>query len=253
MICFLMFFTNVFSKTKFLVCYGKFDVTKVIGYDLLVVESAHFNYAEISFLKRNNKKVLAYISLGEINENARDFKLLKSTVTDKNMDWNSYYLDIASEKVKTILESRIRNIYFMGYDGLFLDNIDNYSTYGVQFHLQSNLVAFVKKMRQDFPTKVLIQNSGLELVRHLDSSVDYILVESVFTDYNFAEKKYLMRTPESMNQRLQAIKQSVKDYHKKVLLLEYVEEGGAIKNLRKKLNKERIPYQIAEISLQKIH
>ncbi|AMA50001.1 endo alpha-1,4 polygalactosaminidase [Flavobacterium covae] len=249
---FLCFSLNSHSKTKFLVCYGKFDVTKVSGYDLLIVESAHFTYNEVSYLKKNNKKVIAYISLGEINEGARDYKLLKSAVSEKNTDWNSYYLDIGSSKIQKILKSRIQNIFYMGYDGLFLDNIDNYTEYGVQRNLQDNLIAFVKDIKREYPNKVLVQNAGLDLVKNLYREVDYVLVESVYTDYDFREKKYLIRNNESFSERLGSIKKAMDKYKIKPLLLEYAVDENQIKKIRKRIKTQNITYSISEISLQKI-
>ncbi|ANO47564.1 endo alpha-1,4 polygalactosaminidase [Flavobacterium columnare] len=249
---FLCFSFNSHSKTKFLVCYGKFDITKVSGYDLLIVESAHFTYNEVSYLRRNNKKVIAYISLGEINEGAKDYKLLKSAVSEKNTDWNSYYLDIGSSKIQKVLKSRIQNIFYMGYDGLFLDNIDNYTEHGVQYNLQNNLVAFIGDIRREYPNKVLVQNAGLDLVKVLHNQIDYVLVESVYTDYDFQEKRYLIRNSESFSERLGNLKKAINKYKIKPLLLEYAVDESQIKKIRKRIKSENITYSISEISLQKI-
>ncbi|WP_165764907.1 endo alpha-1,4 polygalactosaminidase [Flavobacterium davisii] len=235
-----------------MVCYGKFDVTKVSGYDLLIVESAHFTYNEVSYLKRNNKKVVAYISLGEINEDARDYKLLRSVVSEKNTDWNSYYLDIGSSKIQKVLKSRIQNIFYMGYDGLFLDNIDNFTEHGVQYNLQDDLVAFVRAIKKEYPNKVLVQNAGLDLVKLLHGQVDYVLIESIYTDYDFKEKRYLIRNNESFSERLGNLKKAMNKYKIKPLLLEYAVDETQIKQIRKRIKTENITYSISEISLQKI-
>ncbi|WP_164849133.1 endo alpha-1,4 polygalactosaminidase [Flavobacterium columnare] len=235
-----------------MVCYGKFDVTKVSGYDLLIVESAHFTYNEVSYLKRNNRKVVAYISLGEINEDARDYKLLRSVVSEKNTDWNSYYLDIGSSKIQKVLKSRIQNIFYMGYDGLFLDNIDNFTEHGVQYNLQDDLVAFVRAIKKEYPNKVLVQNAGLDLVKLLHGQVDYVLIESIYTDYDFKEKRYLIRNNESFSERLGNLKKAMNKYKIKPLLLEYAVDETQIKQIRKRIKTENITYSISEISLQKI-
>lgn len=248
----LMFSLNTYSKTKFIVCYGKFDISKVIGYDLVIVESANFNYAEIQSLKRYNKKVIAYISLGEINEDAKDYKLLKNTLGDKNLDWNSYYLDIASEKVKQVLRSRIRNIFYLGYDGLFLDNIDNYTKYGVQSNLKNNLIEFIDEIRNEYPAKVLVQNAGLELLDLLHKKIDYVLVESIFTDYDFSSQKYQIRVKDLREERLNLLKEQMVKFKIKPLILEYAIEKKTISQIKKSINKEKISFLICEISLQNL-
>jgi polysaccharide biosynthesis protein PelA len=247
-----MFCTSSYAKTKFLVCYSKFDITKVTGYDLVIVESAHFNAAEVKYLKKYNKKVIAYISLGEVNENAKDFKKLKNNVSDRNQDWNSYYIDIASEKVQKVVKSRIKNIFYLGYDGLFLDNIDNYTKFGFQFHLQQNLIEFVTAIRTEYPQKVFVQNAGLDLLGQLHTKIDYVLVESVFSDYNFTNKKYQLRDTSSKNLRLSLLKESVQKYQIKPLVLEYAIDYKMVNTLRKLVKKENWPYSISEITLQNL-
>lgn len=249
---FSMFFLNTYSKTKFLVCYGKFDVTKVVGYDLLILESANFNYTEIEYLKKYNKKVVAYISLGEVNEYAKDFKVLKNTLGEKNTVWNSYYLDIASEKVTTVLKKRIKNIYYMGFDGLFLDNIDNYTTFGVQKNLKNNLIQFIASLKTDNPDKILVQNAGLELVPELHNKTDYVLVESIFTNYSFEENKYQIRDIASRLERLDLLKKQIKDFNIKALIVEYALDKKMISTISKVIKKEKIPFVIANINLQNL-
>ena len=189
---------------------------------------------------------------GEINENAKDFRKLKNTTSQKNTDWNSFYLDIASEKVKNVLKSRIKNIFYLGYDGLFLDNIDNYTSFGPQYHLQQNLVQFIYSIRNDFPNKTLVQNAGLEILNLLHTKIDYVLVESVFTEYNFAQQKYQLREAKFQIERLNLLKDKISKFNIKPLLLEYAVDPKMVKTIRKNSRKEKLPIIISEISLQNL-
>lgn len=250
----LFSFGSLFAKTKpnFLVCYGKFDIVKVKGYDLLIVEAAHFKYSDIQFLKKYNKKVVAYISLGEINENAKDFKFLKETTSGKNNDWNSHYLDLTAEKTVVVLNNRIKNIFFIGYDGLFLDNIDNFTSFGPMFNQQSNLIKFVKAVREVYPDKLLVQNAGLEIVNKTEEFVDCVLIESIVTGYDFNEKKYQLRSDAEIKQRLDVINQQFYNSKIPVLLLEYANKTKLKREVSKILKTTKYSFSISEITLQKI-
>ena len=101
---------------------------------------------EITIIKKNNKNVLAYISLGEVNSNASHYNLLKDNTLGKNNNWNSHYLDLKSDKTTIVLMRLIKKNLDKGFDGLFLDNIDNYSSFGPQKNQRKELIELIKKI-----------------------------------------------------------------------------------------------------------
>src|SRR5436190_5238989 len=135
-------FGNNISKKSILVCYGRLEPETIKGYDYVILESQHYNIYEIKKIKAQNEKVFAYVSLGEINENSSYYNLFKDDLFQKNEIWNSYYLNLKSEKTTTILKEIIKNILDLGYDGMFLDNIDNFTSFGPQSLQKDQLVNF---------------------------------------------------------------------------------------------------------------
>ena len=52
-----------YQKSTVLFCYGKLNVELIKGYNFVILESKHYNASEINKIKKQNKKVLAYIKV----------------------------------------------------------------------------------------------------------------------------------------------------------------------------------------------
>jgi polysaccharide biosynthesis protein PelA len=238
------------SKQKVLVCYGKFDVDLVKGYDLIIMESAQFNIYEVAKIKKNNKKVVAYISLGETTEISDDFKSLKSSTLGKNKDWNSYYLDLSLEKTRKSLDRTIARFFFMGYDGLFLDNIDNFNSFGPQFSYQKHLIDYIKNIRLKYPKSYIVQNAGIELMPVTRSYVDCLLIESVATNFTFEDKKYKLRAETDYLKYLTDIRKMNDTQKIPIILVEYADTKVLANKVSERLKKTPYSYFIGDLSLQ---
>jgi polysaccharide biosynthesis protein PelA len=249
-----LFSMSLFSQNrqKVLVCYGKFDVNLVKGYDLIIMESAHFNIYEVKKLKQNNKKIVAYISLGEVNEVDQNYKQLKNSTLGKNNDWNSYYLDLSAAKTVEVLNRNVEKILFMGYDGLFLDNIDNFNSFGPQFTQQKYLVEYIQTLRSTHPTAYIVQNAGLELIQNTRQYVDAMLIESVASNFTFEDKKYKLREQIDYFRYINEIKTISNKNKISIILVEYADTKKLAKSIKDRLDITKFPYFISDINLQNL-
>ena len=84
---------NDMKPSTVLFCYGKLNPLAVKDYKYVILESKHFKASDVTVMKSQNQKIFAYISLGEINENAAHFKDLKNHTFGKNEIWSSHYID----------------------------------------------------------------------------------------------------------------------------------------------------------------
>ncbi|WP_141878935.1 endo alpha-1,4 polygalactosaminidase [Gramella sp. Hel_I_59] len=256
LVCFSIF---SFSKCKHetgkrvLVNYGDFDPELVKGYDYVILESAHFSSEDIKILKSNNQNVLAYVSFGEVNEAAPHYQEISEYTLSKNDIWNSYVLDLENEQTRqTIFEIVRNNLETKGFDGLFLDNIDNYTSFGPTPEKLTSLVSFLKLVKAEFPKSHLMQNAGLEALDETEEYVSSIAVESVATNYNFETSEYRMRESKDFNQRIDNLKSVAQDIGLPIIIIEYA-DSATLKNAVKKRLK---PYQanlfIGKIELQNL-
>lgn len=234
-----------------LVCYGRLDPQTIRGYHYVILEAAHYNKSEIAIIRKNNTHVLAYISLGEVNEHAEHYAMFKDNTLGKNNVWNSHYLDLSNTTTKGLLINLMTSEFEKGFDGFFLDNFDNFSQFGPQKEQKQHLIDLMENIRKQWPDKQFIQNAGLEMLPETAGLVDAIVVESVATDYNFQHKMYRLRQPQSAFEayasKLKAIKEQ---YNLPVIVIEYAASQALKKQVESRLQSFGLDYFIANIELQ---
>lgn len=240
------------GKANVLVCYGRLNPETVKGYNVVILEQEHYKPSEIKKMKTQNDKVLAYISLGEVNRHAKHYPLLKGSTLGKNQLWDSYYLDLTAEKTKQVLMKIIGETIAMGYDGFFLDNFDNFGPWGKQTAQKAELVALLKNIYDKYPHYTFLQNAGIDLIAQTAPYVDGVVVESVATDYSFTEKKYQLRADADFQQRASRLADISTQYKLPVTLIEYAGTEAMRAAVEKKISATGFDYFIGQIDLQKI-
>ncbi|WP_166426937.1 endo alpha-1,4 polygalactosaminidase [Flavobacterium psychrotolerans] len=246
------FFANSINRSGVLVCYGKLKPENIKGYSYVILESKYYLPSDIRVLKSNNDTVFAYLSLGEVNANASHYEELKNAILGKNEIWNSYYLDLKSEKTKQIIMQIIENTLELGYDGLFFDNIDNFSTHGPQKDQKLELIALLKTIKEKYPKKKFIQNSGLDLVSETSSYINAIVVESVASNYTFNNKSYKLRNNKDFETYMLRLKSISESFQIPVILIEYANSEILFNEIVKRIAPSNFEYFIGNIDLQNI-
>ncbi len=240
------------DKSTVLVCYGRLEPATIKGYGCVILESEHYNAAEVRQIKSQNEKVLAYISLGEVNANAKHYPLLRNNTTGKNKIWDSYYLDLKAKGTNEILLKIIGDAIDMGYDGFFLDNFDNFTIWGQQTDQKDALVALLQTINEKYPHFTFLQNAGLDLIPETAPYIDGVVVESVATNYTFNDKKYKLRDETDFEKYAQRLKDIRKTYNLPITLVEYADTGALENAVEKRIGNLGFDYFIGNIDLQTI-
>lgn len=243
-------FTNGVKKNTVLVCYGKLKAETIKGYSYVILESKHYTAKEIKTIKLQNEKVFAYISLGEVNANAPHYKSLKNYTLGKNEIWNSYYLDLKSEKTETVLMNIIERTLAKGYDGMFFDNIDNYTVFGPQKEQRKALVTLLRNIKEKYPKSLFIQNAALDLVPETASYIDGVAIESVASHYIFKQKKYALRDSKQFEDTMARLKMVNTTYKVPVILIEYADTKNLYNQIADQIKASKFDYFIGNIDLQ---
>lgn len=241
---------NIDHKPNVFFCYGKLNPLEIRGYDYVILESKHFNASDIKKVKKLNGKVLTYISLGEVNSQAKLFSQLKDITLGKNENWDSYYLDLQSDATVQILFSEIDRMLLDGYDGLFLDNIDNFTSFGFQKNQKSEIINFIGKLKEKYPEHFILQNAGIELITETYQFVDGVVVESVASDYTFSDNKYKLRDEKDYENYIKKLNQLRRKYKFPVILVEYADSAELYNDILKRIAKTNFLYFIGTIDLQ---
>ena len=151
-------------------------------FQMLILDSVY--HPPLDELSRG-RTLLGYISVGEIEQTRSPFKPAKAkgVLAGENENWKgSFFVDV-------------RSALDQGFDGVFLDTIDDAEYLedkdaAVFRGMKDAMVRLILEIRREFPAIPIAVNRGYAIVPKIGPSVDFILGESVFSDYDFASKSY---------------------------------------------------------------
>lgn len=155
-----------------------------------------------SSFKNSKTAFIGYVSVGEAEPHRYYWPMVSQAkfLVEKNPVWGSWMVDVRSKEwQRLLLGTVIPNIFAKGYQGLFLDTVDTAAyleeKYPAKFKgSKEAVVAFVKELHRRWPDKKIFPNNGLELLESYGTVIDGVVVEDLYTRYNF-EKKISEPTP----------------------------------------------------------
>ncbi len=256
-IIFILIFTSInhlapaeeFDKKTIYLCYGKVAPESINGYDYVILEAQHYSKTDIAVLKKNNTTIFAYISLGEVNEYTTYFKEVKNNLVGKNKIWDSYFIDLSAKETRKVLMKHVKSLATLGFDGLFLDNIDNFCRYGKSYFQKDHLISLIKEIKDKNDHLKLIQNSGLELLPNTHAYISSIVIESLVTDYDFKTSSYAIREKSDFKSRKKTIQEAYEKYKKEVIIIEYSDSRKINRKIKRRLPRKWSKF-IGNINLQ---
>jgi uncharacterized protein (TIGR01370 family) len=176
-----------------------------------------------------NAKLIAYLSVGEISPTRGYWPQVKGKdfLVEANPDWASYRIDIRSKEWQNfLLTTLIPSIVSKGFDGLFLDTVDTaaYLEWKNPKKFSGSkeaMAGFIKEIHDKFPNIEIYPNNGLELLPKLGSVIDGVVVEDVYTRYDFKKKRYEPTPVNEVAQKEQQLDSFKKSFNKPVLNILY--------------------------------
>lgn len=209
--------------------------TAFYGYDLVVFESDQ--HPPLEPLVDRGKKVLGYLSLGEVNESRPYFAEVKGEglLLVENENWKgSYFVDVRDMRwTKRVIDELVPAILRHGFQGVFLDTLDNpghlertdAKAYAGMTEAGARLV---RTLRRNFPRMTIVLNRGYDLLPSVERDIDMVLGESVYADYDFAAKRYGRVDEGTYRQQVELLQAAARRQPKlKVLTLDYWDPDDA--------------------------
>lgn len=218
------------AEVPWVVCYtDKVPVAAYEPYRLLVLDSAH--HPPLRPLRDRGKRLLGYISVGEVEEHRPWFARAKGwgILSDENPNWpGSYYVDVRDPRwVKLVVEELVPSLIRKGFDGVFLDTLDNPP------HLErtdpkrwagmtEGAARLVGAIRRHWPNIAIMQNRGYEILPLTATQLDYALGESVYTTWNFARNRADLQPADDYRFQVEALKDAkARNPRLEILTLDY--------------------------------
>lgn len=219
---------------------------KLTQYDIVIIEPTLYTKEQIQSIRASGTKVLGYISVMESPTwNIERMSILQeSDYFFRNgakvhyEEWDSYLMDITSAHYQDVLMAEMqKQVVDKGMDGVFYDtvgDIDNefltsdITTYNNQLQ---GLLQFIKQAKAQYPNLLMVQNWGMETIKHTASYMDGFMWEGF--NYQHVLKDSWSQTQIKSLQNLQQTKNlqvmtvstlteaKSRDYAKKLGFLHY--------------------------------
>lgn len=187
--------------------------TALLPYRLVVLDSKY--HPPFERLKERGATVLGYISLGEVEKHRPWFDEVKSwgVLGEENPNWpGSYYVDVRDKRwVKLVVEKLAPDLLRQGFDGFFLDTLDNPP------HLERTdpkrwagmtkaSARLVNALRRNWPSARIMLNRAYEILPEAAGALDYALGESVYTTWNFTLERAELQPEDNYRFQVDALK-----------------------------------------------
>ena len=227
-------------------------------YDLLIFQTSH--HPPLFLLNKKKQIALGYVSFGEIVEADPFFKEAKKAkiTVDKNKNWASHRVDMRSEAWhKHIIEEKIPKVLKQGFQGIFIDTIDTAAYLEHDKKISGSLqgaIKLIKKVRKHYPKMVILLNNGFAILNEVGNEIDGLLVDDVYTLYDFEKKTYQLASEAWMLKQKNRLDSFQKKFPKPVFALDYLspKQSAYFEQLRKRAYKDKYRLYISDIHLEKI-
>jgi len=227
--------------------------------DLFILDSTY--HPPLSSIKAQKAHVVGYVTVGEISDKSPDFDRFKKSglLIDENKNWpGSWRVDLRKrEWRKYVVKTLVPKVTSLGFQGIFIDTIDTAEYLRDVKKIPGAVegaVKLIKEIRKKHPQIIIVLNNGLFLLNEVGENIDALLVEDIFTMYDFKTKKYSIASDEHRDYRMAPAKQFQKKFRKPVLALDYLGKADA-KGIKRVASEARaqgfIPY-ISDIDLNTI-
>jgi hypothetical protein len=230
--------------------YSDINPVNVAGYKMLIVEPYFYSREDILEFQSRGIKVIAYLSLGEVNESRRYFREFKSIgLKGKNENHGSYFIDLSNRKIKDkFIKQIVPELFSYGYDGLFLDTIDAVAPYTIRKDMEQDMVELIKGIKLNNPSKILIQNAGLFLLDQTSEYISAVAIEDIASGYNFDKNEYFVKSDEEFQKRIDLIDSMYYEYQIPFLIIDFEPQNNTDDLIRSRLDKAGYPYFISNIA-----
>ncbi|MGI6710785.1 MAG: endo alpha-1,4 polygalactosaminidase [Bacilli bacterium] len=212
------------------------EIKKLNDYKQVVIEPQEFSKESIDKLHNEEKKIYGYLNVGALEEYRTYFDRFKSLSLGVYEDWpDERWIDVSSKTWQDFIVNELASEYNnMGFDGLFLDNLDVY--YFFETDDIFNGLCLILESLKEFDLKLIINGGDTFVSRCIEKDIalnlfDGVNQETVFTMIDFESKTYEKQLIEETTYFKKYLK-SVKDYGLEVYLLEY----HASNSLSKEIN-----------------
>lgn len=176
---------------------SKVDPAEFHPFSVVVLDS-EAGFA-VDSLREEKKTVFGYLSLGQASTYRFYFDEVKDLgiLIGEDSNWpGSYSIDVRSKEwAALVINELVPRILRKKFDGIFIDTVDQIVDLEEQDPekykgMKEAAVNIIRGIKRNFPEAKLMMNRGYGILKEVAGVLDIELGESVYTTYDFKEKKY---------------------------------------------------------------
>lgn len=249
--------------------YGPDHLDELAKFDVVILHTPAATPELVRELKRRGVVTIGYISCGE-DETLRTgdgtgpggkaswyFDKDHDNKPDTHPIWKSIYTNAADPKWRSdrVAEAR-RLVEACGFDGIFLDTVDDVTVYPETF---DGMVQLINDFRRELPQAPIVMNQSWELLQKVAPIIDGLMLEGFSTSYDFESKSYRRNPLKWDDDGLAAVKKYVLPVREKhpfqVFVLDYArpEQTELIQAAADRAATFRFLHAVAPVELDKVY
>lgn len=245
---------SLYTIKNFICYYGAGNIEQLSLFDMIVLDPDNYERDQITQLKDKGKVLIGYVSVGEVERDRRYFsKVKQGWILGENPDWpDNFYVDVTKEGWhRILLDKVIPSVLEKGFHGICMDTLDTAELFP---QLQQEMISLVGSIKKSFPKIIIIANNPLFIIDEIASYIDALLVEDVFSYYDFENKRYRTTHSLARERHLDKLISVEKKYAFPIFTLDYVKPRR--KSLARKIYQMSrqygfIPY-VGTVDLQQV-
>ncbi|MFC4804686.1 endo alpha-1,4 polygalactosaminidase [Filifactor villosus] len=172
------------------------EISKLKGYDLVVIDALHFSTEDIEALHEKKQKVYSYLNIGSIEDFRPYYPQFEHLTLSDYEDWpEERWIDVSDKEWRTfIVDDLAKQISEKGVDGFFIDNTDVWYQYPKD-EVYEALKDILSGLKEKYRLPIVI-NGGDNFVRRALEGGDYkglidaVNQETVFTSIDFDDRSF---------------------------------------------------------------
>lgn len=185
--------------------YGPNRAAELSHYDVVILHTPAATADVVKQLKDRGVVTIGYITCGE-DETVRAgdgtgpggkaswyFDKDGDNQPDMHPIWKSPFTNAADPKWRAdrVNEAK-RLVEEVGFDGIFLDTVDDVTIYPETF---DGMAQLIEDFRRELPAAPIIMNQSWELMRKVAPAIDGVMLEGFSTSYDFENKRHRRNPP----------------------------------------------------------
>ncbi len=214
-------------ETYAVVYYANRSIDQLAGFNMVVLDPANYDSADIAKLKSKGCIPIAYLNVGEVETYRGYFSLVDtSMMLSPDPNWRDrYYVDLCNpDWAKIVTQERIPEVMRKGFCGVFIDfagALDEYPG------MDSCAVSLVRQVRRAVGNGDIIADGVRPIIQRIGNYIDGIAVEGLMGYYDFQTDTYRLRNDSLEDRQSTELLAEAKKFKLTVFQLDYAAPSDA--------------------------